>query len=163
MKSVFIGLGSNLANPVQQLLQALQSLKKLDSSNYLRASSFYKSKPWGPYQNQPDFVNTVVQLETSLSPLELLKELKAIENQQGRMITERWGPRCIDLDILLYGSDEFALNEVIIPHPRLGERDFVIYPLLELAADLVLPNGLSLRELSEQCPNQLERLLEVEL
>ena len=150
MHDVFIGLGSNLSNPVQQLQNALQSLNSLRSSCLIKQSQFYKSKAWGPVQDQPNFVNAVALLQTELGPLELLTELKAIEQRQGRVLeVERWGPRCIDLDILLYGQESWQSHELTIPHSQLGERAFVIYPLLELAPNLVLPNGVKLRDLAK--------------
>lgn len=155
MKITYVGLGSNLNNPCLQLQTALNSLAELEQSQLMKVSRFYQSKPWGPIQDQPPFVNAVAELSTDLDPLNLLQQLKQIEQQQGRELGERYGPRSIDLDILLYGEEAFERDSLIIPHPKLGERDFVIYPLLEIAPHLVLPNGLSLSLLQAHCTNQL--------
>ncbi|MFU8797405.1 MAG: 2-amino-4-hydroxy-6-hydroxymethyldihydropteridine diphosphokinase, partial [Gammaproteobacteria bacterium] len=128
----YIGLGSNLENPVKQVQKALLALKKLPKTNFVNASKLYCNKPLGP-QNQPDFVNVVAKLETQLSPEELLSELLLIEQQQGRQRTgERWGPRTLDLDIILYGDLVLHTPTLIIPHPGLADRHFWRSPLKEL-------------------------------
>ena len=148
MIRVYIGLGSNLNNPTQQLQAALQALKKLPKSHLGQISQFYESPPMGP-QNQPDFINAVAALDTILAPLELLKALQKIEAQQGRKRDplRHWGPRNLDLDILLYGNERLNTEELIIPHPGLTERKFVFIPLLEIAPDLCLPKGERLADL----------------
>ncbi len=148
--SVFLGLGSNLENPIQQLKQAITALQKLPTSFVIAVSPFYESKPMGP-QNQPNFINAVVQLDTFLEPLNLLQHTKAVEKQHKRVKTEHWGPRTIDIDILFYGKKQIYLPELIIPHPGIEERNFVILPLFDLAPNLRLPNGKMIRELYQYC------------
>jgi len=155
---VFIGLGSNLNAPKEQLDQAIKSLSKLPLSTLIAHSSYYNSKPVGP-QDQPDFINAVALIKTKLSPTSLLNHLQAIELNQGRVKKRHWGERSIDLDILLYGDLSIDSKELIIPHKELANRDFVLRPLLELDENLTLPKGSSLRSLLAICPdNQLQRI-----
>ncbi|OOR98472.1 2-amino-4-hydroxy-6-hydroxymethyldihydropteridine diphosphokinase [Haemophilus paracuniculus] len=147
MKIVYIALGSNLANPVEQLKQAVSSLQKLDAG--LRVSPFYGSKPLGP-QDQPDYVNAVVEIRTDLPACTLLDELQRIENEQGRVRLRRWGERTLDLDILLYGDEQIETERLTVPHYDMHNREFVIVPLYDLNPDLILPNGTSLATLYRQ-------------
>lgn len=142
----YIALGSNLENPRQQLQLALSSLATAPKIDIVRTSSFYQTTPLGP-QDQPDFINAVTQIDTSLSATALLMQLQTIEQQQGRIRKQRWGPRIIDLDLLLYGNMTIETDVLTIPHPGLIHRNFVIEPLLEIAPDLILPNGHRLRDL----------------
>lgn len=141
MKTVYIGLGSNLAEPREQLKAALLSLARLPHSDLTLVSSFYGSSPVGGPPDQPDYTNACACINTRLSPETLLDQLQAIERQHGRVRTVRWGPRTLDLDILLFGEYELNTERLSIPHPRLTERAFVLVPLLEIAPDLCLPNG----------------------
>jgi 2-amino-4-hydroxy-6-hydroxymethyldihydropteridine diphosphokinase len=145
MKRAFIGLGSNLGNPLLQIQEAITSLKKMPGT-VKSVSSIYTSKPMGP-QKQPDYFNAVVLLLTPLKPLALLHELQKIEVAQHRERLEHWGPRTIDLDILLYGEEVIETPELIIPHRGLTERAFVLQPLFEIAPALILPSGERLSEL----------------
>lgn len=155
---VYIGLGSNIGSPSQQLDQALTSLSQLSSSVLIAHSAFYTSKPVGP-QDQPDFVNAAAKLKTTLSPDALLKQLQLIEINQGRIKKRHWGERCIDLDILLYGNNTLNNEDLTIPHREIANRDFVLRPLLELNSDLSLPDGTTLHSLLKLCPdNQLQRI-----
>ena len=132
----WLGLGSNLQEPVMQLQQALRRLGETTGLKVLRTSSFYRTPPWGDEQ-QDDFINAVVQIETSLEPIPLLHVLQSIENVMGRQRSgRRWGPRTIDIDLLLYGKQQFQSAELEIPHPRMFERAFVLKPLSELDAEL---------------------------
>ena len=132
----WLGLGSNLQEPVMQLQQALRRLGETTGMKVLRTSSFYRTPPWGDEQ-QDDFINAVVQIETSLEPIPLLHVLQSIENVMGRQRSgRRWGPRTIDIDLLLYGKQQFQSAELEIPHPRMFERAFVLKPLSELDAEL---------------------------
>jgi 2-amino-4-hydroxy-6-hydroxymethyldihydropteridine diphosphokinase len=140
MATVYIGLGANLGNPEQTLKEAIFELSGLSQFAQLRASSLYASKPMGPAE-QPDYVNAVVCAETDLDPLAVLDLLQAIEHQFGRQRSLRWGPRTLDLDLLLYGNETISLPRLTIPHPGLTQRDFVVVPLAELNAELVLPDG----------------------
>lgn len=146
MTHAFIGLGSNLGEPLQQLVQAVDALKTLPQSRLLAVSPWYGSHAIGPGP-QPDYVNGAALLDTELACSELLAVLQAIENRQGRERQERWGARTLDLDILLYGQQTFTRPELTVPHPRLCERAFVLLPLHDLAPDLVLPDGRSLASL----------------
>ena len=160
--TVYIGIGSNLADPIAQIRQAVQSLDTLPRTRCVACSSLYRSKPLGP-ADQPDYLNAVAALKTMLPAMELLARLQAIETAQGRVRTIRWGPRPLDLDILLYSDRQFSEPRLTVPHPRLRERAFVLYPLRELAPDLRLPDGTTLAELLEQCPPwELERVEESE-
>ena len=134
---VWLGLGSNLQQPVAQLQQALKRLSDTTGLEVLRTSSFYRTPPWGDEQ-QDDFINAVVQIETSLDPIPLLRVLQSIENVMGRQRSggRRWGPRLIDIDLLLYEKQQFQSAELEIPHPRMFERAFVLKPLSELDANL---------------------------
>lgn len=152
MLRCFIGLGANLAQPIAQLQQALIAIKALPNTKLVAASSFYGSKPMGP-QDQPNYVNAVVAIDTSLAPLALLDLLQHIEQQQGRQRkAERWGPRTLDLDILLYGQQLINSERLTIPHYGLNQREFVLYPLAEIAPELILPNGTVLQDLLTQVP-----------
>jgi len=152
--TVYVGLGSNLANPIYQIKKALRALEALPLTDLKTHSGLYRSKPLGP-QNQPDYINAVAVLRSELVPLILLDKLQAIENQQGRVRNaERWGPRTLDLDMLLYGNRQSQNPRLILPHPGLFERAFVLYPLSECAPDLVLPDGQSVYDLMQRCPAQ---------
>jgi 2-amino-4-hydroxy-6-hydroxymethyldihydropteridine diphosphokinase len=124
-----IGIGANLGNAVQTVQLALEELKRYGV--VVRASSLYSTKPWG-VKNQPDFVNAVALLETTLTPRELLVELKKLEAEFGREETYRWGPRVVDFDILAYDDRRIDEPDLIVPHPRLHERAFVLVPLAEI-------------------------------
>lgn len=137
-EQVFIGLGSNLDDPRQQLNTAVQALAGLPETRLLRTSHFYASKPQGP-QDQPDFMNAVCLLETALSPQALLEALQTIERQQGRIKQRHWGERSIDLDILLYGDHIIQSEHLCVPHQEMAHRDFVLLPLAEISAGRVIP------------------------
>jgi 2-amino-4-hydroxy-6-hydroxymethyldihydropteridine diphosphokinase len=137
MIRTYIGLGSNLENPIEQVERALLALQSLPKTQFAGASKLYCTKPLGPVQDQPDFVNAVAALDTALSPDELLSELHRIEQQQGRQRTgERWGPRTLDLDIILYGDLVLNTPTLTIPHPGLAERDFWLVPLAKMGLNL---------------------------
>jgi len=139
MPIVYIGLGSNLQHPQQQIENALIVLSGLENIHLLRSSQLYRSAPWGNL-DQPEFVNAVAEIQTELSPSLLLAELLAIEHQFGRERTAaRWGPRTLDLDILLYDMEVIDGPELKIPHPHLHERSFVLFPLNELSPQLEIP------------------------
>lgn len=138
---VYIGLGANMDSPQQKLEQALVSLNALPKSSVERCSSFYQSQPMGP-QDQDDYVNAVACLLTELSPLTLLDQLQAIEKQYGReRKAERWGPRTLDLDLLLYNNDIINLPRLVVPHYGMKLRNFVLLPLNEISHDLIFPDG----------------------
>ncbi len=148
---VYIGIGSNLDNPVIHVRQALQQLADLPRTIFLHKSSLYSSKPMGP-ADQPDYINAVASIQTELTPLELLDELQHIEAVHGRLRNgTRWGPRPLDLDILLYGEKVLTLDRLLIPHPGLHERAFVLYPLCEINPALIIPLKGSVLELRNTC------------
>lgn len=154
----YIGLGSNLDNPVGQLQRALQALQQLPASHLVNHSSLYRSDPVGP-PGQPDYINAVALLETHLCADTLLDHLHAIELQHQRVRTVRWGPRTLDLDILLFGQQQIDTPRLTIPHAQIRQRNFVLWPLAEIAPQLVLPDGTPLTELLDQCPlGTLQRL-----
>ncbi len=160
MERVYIGLGSNLAEPQQQLRCALMALDALPDSRLVAVSSLYASDPLGP-ADQPRYNNAVAALDTSLAPLQLLDALQAIEQAQGReRKAERWGPRTLDLDILLFGQRLIDEPRLTVPHYPLPARAFVLYPLAEIApAGLQLPDGRQLAALLAACPFEgIERL-----
>ena len=145
----YIGLGSNLENPVAQLDRAIDTLKKHDDLKNLRVSSIYGSKPVGP-QDQPDYINAVATFETNLSPIDLLDLLQSIEQSQRRVRERHWGPRTLDLDLLLYGQETIQSPRLTVPHPFMLERGFVIKPLSALAPDMLLANGKTVTEQLQQ-------------
>lgn len=156
----YIGLGSNLENPIQQVKTALTNLENLAETQLIAQSRLYASPPMGP-PDQPDYINAVAAIDTSLSPELLLDELQRIERRQGRVREgERWGPRTVDLDLLLYGCELIESKRLTVPHAGIHERAFVLYPLREIAADdLVIPERGSLGELISACPRDgLQRL-----
>lgn len=155
---VFIALGSNLENPLFQIKRGIQLLNELDHSRLIKQSSLYRSAPVGKL-DQPDFINAVVQIVTKLSPSELLKALLEIEQQCGRIRTTPNAPRTLDLDLLLYDDLQCNKEELILPHPRMHERAFVLQPLMEIKQDCVIPGRGSVAELLSACADQsLERI-----
>lgn len=156
---VFIGLGSNLSQPVQQLSEAVIAMASIPSVLVEQVSSCYASRPMGPSE-QPDYVNAVAELKTSLPCRELLTQLQAIELQQGRVRkAERWGARTLDLDILLYGNEVIDEPDLIVPHYGMKQREFVIYPLAEIVPELCLPCNTNIQDLLSTIPsNGIKRL-----
>lgn len=154
----YIGLGSNLAEPQTQVLHALQALEGLPQTRVLARSSLYRSAPVG-YLDQPDFINAVAQVETILSPRELLDALLALEHECGRTREFRNAPRTLDLDLLLYGELQHHEHGLTVPHPQMHLRAFVLQPLLEIAPDCAIPGVGSAAEAMRQCEDQqLERI-----
>jgi 2-amino-4-hydroxy-6-hydroxymethyldihydropteridine diphosphokinase len=143
----YIGIGSNLNNPVRQVRRAIDALRTF--GELVIVSSLYRTKPWGK-EDQPPFVNAVVALDTKKGPRELLYALKGLEREFGRITQgERWGPRVIDLDILMYGDQQLYYRDLRVPHPRLRQRAFVLVPLAEIAPQYVrLRDALSSDQLS---------------
>lgn len=145
-----VGIGSNLDDPVAQVRAAIIALTALIDTDLLAASSLYRNPPMGP-QDQPDFVNAAVLLRTRLRPLTLLDRLQDIERQQGRIRSIHWGPRTIDLDLLLYGDRLISEPRLTTPHPGLHERPFVLYPLAEIAPELEVPGHGRIADLTKAC------------
>lgn len=148
----WIGLGGNREDSGALLARALARLAGTPRVRVLRQSRFYRSPPWG-VTDQPDFVNAVAELETGLEPSALLRSLRELEHELGReRSAERWGPRCIDLDLLTYEMMMLQTGELLLPHPRMHLRAFVLVPLLELEPDFVIPG----RESAAQCLQRLD-------
>ena len=158
MERIYIGMGSNLADPAEQLRSAVDAPKQLPDTELVGVSAFYQSDSLLP--GQPRYTNAVAALDSALAPLDLLDALQAIENDQGRERLERWGPRTLDLDILLFGDRLIDEPRLKVPHYHMQERAFVLYPLAELAPDdLRLADGRTLADLLAACPFVgLERL-----
>jgi len=152
MSICYIALGSNLNDPLAQAHQAIAALKQLPNTEVSDVSPFYRSKPLGP-QDQNDYLNAVIKLTTSLTPIALLDELQAIEKSQGRVRKDnRWGARTLDLDILLYDNLMIDSERLTIPHYHMKNREFVLYPLFDISPDLILPDNDKLFNLLKKCP-----------
>lgn len=152
MNQVYIAIGSNLDDPIINAQRAIEALRQLPNSRFISASSLYSSKPMGP-QDQPDYVNAVALIATELSPLALLDQTQAIEHNFGRVRkAERWGARTLDLDILLFGDEVITNERLTIPHYGMNTREFVLYPLAEIAPTLCFPDGKPISFYLEQVP-----------
>lgn len=155
---VFIGLGANLGDPRAQLAEAI---RRLEGPGFRprRRARLYRSPPLGP-PGQPDYLNTAVEGDTTLEPEALLDHLQAIEGALGRVRSVRWGPRVVDLDLLLYGERQLSTPRLVVPHPELSHRTFVLAPLADLAPELVIPGlGATVRALASRLGS--EEALEV--
>jgi len=158
---VFIGLGSNLGDPVAHLRSACAALQTVSETTRVKCSRFFRSKPFGPVA-QADFVNAVVEVYTQLAPEQLLTALQQIERQHGRERSgPRWGPRSLDLDLLLYGDAQIESPALRVPHPGIAERNFVVYPLTDLVDDIYIPGVGWLQELRAHLPGDGLHALEV--
>jgi 2-amino-4-hydroxy-6-hydroxymethyldihydropteridine diphosphokinase len=161
MHVAFIGLGSNLGNerngifesPKQQLLNAIQSIDNQTTIHLISTSYFYQTEAIGP-GDQPDYINAAIKIKTSLSANQLLLALQNIENQQGRVRKERWGARTLDLDILIFDQLIENSKQLTLPHPRAHERAFVLAPLKDLDANLVIPKRGNISNLLANCSMQ---------
>jgi len=147
---VYLSLGTNLGDREKNLRTAVDRLESDGTVRITAVSSIYETEPVG-YTEQPLFLNLAAAGETALTPQALLAAAKNVERTLGRISTFRWGPRLIDIDILLYEAEQIATAELTLPHPRLAERSFVVIPLAEIAPDLVLPSGIPVRRLAESC------------
>lgn len=155
---VFVGLGSNLESPKRQVQRAFDELDRVPHTRLSSCSSLYRSAPLGP-AGQPDYINAVARLSTGLAADRLLSELQAIEQAHGRERLQRWGPRTLDIDLLLYGDEVIATPSLTVPHPEMHRRPFVLVPLYELAHGLTLPELGELARLVEDVGSDgLERL-----
>lgn len=149
----YIGLGSNLGDPVSQVLAALEELAAIRGVHLGKCSSLYRTAPVG-YAAQPDFVNAVAEIRTTLAPMALLKALQGVEARHGRVREFRNSPRTLDLDILCYGTQRLENEELVLPHPRAHQRAFVLRPLLEIAPHCVIPGIGPIRHWLERCQDQ---------
>ena len=158
----FIGLGSNMGKPIDRCREGIEYLKALKGSQVLRVSSFYRTQPVG-FLNQEWFINAVIEIRTTLAAQELIRELQSIEGQMGRQKPFKWGPRIIDLDILLYGQEVIQTESLIVPHPELHKRRFVMEPLYEIAPYAIHPAfGVSVAGLMDRLSdkNKVEKISE---
>lgn len=152
MIRVYLALGSNLDQPLQQVAAALQALQQLPETTLVACSPFYRTSPLGP-QDQPDYLNAAVALDTHLAAEILLDHTQAIEQQQGRVRAgQRWGARTLDIDIMLYGDQVISSKRLTIPHYGLKVREFMLYPLAALAPQLVFPDGETLFDCLQRLP-----------
>ncbi len=150
MTLAYIAIGSNLASPLEQVNAAVQALGDIPHTRVVALSSFYRTPPLGP-QDQPDYLNAAIALETVLSAEALLDNTQRIELQQGRVRKEeRWGPRTLDLDIMLFGDAQIHTERLTVPHYDMKRRGFMLWPLFEIAPDLTFPDGEHLSALLAQ-------------
>jgi 2-amino-4-hydroxy-6-hydroxymethyldihydropteridine diphosphokinase len=155
----YIGIGSNMGNPVVQVAKALRELEELPYTRLVRSSSLYETEPIG-YEAQSRFINAVAAIDTSLQPQELLKGLLEIEQRHGRVRTEKNGPRTLDLDVLLYGHRALHEEGLTVPHPRMHERGFVIEPLFEVDPECEIPGLGRAAQFRESVKGQGVKLLQ---
>ncbi|WP_110685816.1 2-amino-4-hydroxy-6-hydroxymethyldihydropteridine diphosphokinase [Salinicola aestuarinus] len=153
----YVGLGSNLDGPVDQVRRALEALARLPLTSVTARSSLYGSAPIGP-QDQPDFVNAVAAVTTRLSPLALLDQLQALEQRHRRVRQRHWGPRTLDLDLLCYADLHLSTSRLTLPHPEMPHRRFVIEPLAEIAPSLTLAGASLTAWRKHLCDQTLHRL-----
>jgi 2-amino-4-hydroxy-6-hydroxymethyldihydropteridine diphosphokinase len=158
-----VGIGSNLNDPAAQVRAACDRLAGLPRTRLMAVSDLYRNPPMGP-QDQPDYVNAAAGLLTRLAPEALLETLQALEKQQGRVRArnDRWGPRVIDLDLLVYGSKVLSLPGLNLPHPGISERNFVLFPLCDIAPTLVVPGQGTVELLARQIGNETLQTLDVQ-
>ena len=133
MNQVYLGIGSNKNHPYFRIYTVLKQINRIKSTNIVKKSSLYVTKPLGP-QAQPNFINSVIEIRTNLKPIELLDELQNLEKLHNRKKTKRWGPRSMDIDILIYNKLIMNTDKLVIPHPGLKYRDFVLMPLYEITS-----------------------------
>ncbi|MEA4924819.1 MAG: 2-amino-4-hydroxy-6-hydroxymethyldihydropteridine diphosphokinase [Syntrophomonadaceae bacterium] len=152
---VYIGLGSNMGDKAANLARARQLINSIDDLHIIKVSSLYLTAPWGK-TDQEDFVNQVIAIDTELTPLDLLHQLQDIEIKLGRQRNVHWGPRVIDLDVLLYGRETIAMEELKVPHPYLMQRLFVLIPLQEIEPELVFPDGSKIMEVLHRITDSAE-------
>ena len=146
MHTVYLGLGSNQSDPISQIKNATDLIEKIETSKITKKSSLYESLPVG-YLDQPNFINQVISLQTSLSPAELFERFQQIEFQLKRVKKIVNGPRTIDIDILLFNQEIILTNDLTIPHPRMLDRAFVMIPLLEIEPNILVPKISNLKEI----------------
>lgn len=150
MNRVYLALGSNLADPLHQVRNALDALNAIPQTQRVAVSSFYRTPPYGP-PDQPDYLNAAIALDTQLTPEALLDHTQRIELEQGRVRkAERWGPRTLDLDIMLFGEQVLNTARLTVPHYDMLNRAFMLVPLLELAPQARLPDGRYLADIARQ-------------
>jgi len=158
--TAYIGLGSNLEEPIQQVRTALKELDQIKLTRLVQHSSLYRSDPVGP-AGQPDYINAVAEIKTRLKPRPLLQALQAIEQDHDRVRIQRWGPRTLDLDLLIYADQQINEPDLIVPHIMIAERSFVLFPLAEIAPDIQIPGLAPMAELLKNSSGKgLSKLLD---
>lgn len=162
VKGVYIGLGSNIEQPFLQIKNAISALHKTSGIKVIKDSGYFESRPMGP-EDQPDYVNAVIEIETQMDAAELLKCCQSIEKNQGRIKTRHWGERSIDLDILLYADEVIDSDDLTIPHPGISQRDFVYMPLLRLDEALHIPGLGLLKDLVRPADKLSEAEIEIRI
>ncbi|QGU00511.1 2-amino-4-hydroxy-6-hydroxymethyldihydropteridine pyrophosphokinase [Candidatus Syntrophocurvum alkaliphilum] len=145
----YISLGSNIGDKIENLNKSISEISKINGVDITNCSSLYITKPWGK-TDQDDFINQVIEIKTDIKPLKLLYKFQNIEINMGRQRSIKWGPRIIDIDILLYGEQSIDSEELKVPHPLMLKRLFVLYPLWEIAPELILPNGTRIKEVLDR-------------
>ena len=150
---VYIGIGSNLESPLEQLKAAIAALREIPCTQLLTISNIYQTAPIGP-AGQPDYTNAAALLESTLTPEALLDELQKIELDQGRVREVRWGPRTLDLDIILYAGMTIRTTRLTVPHVEMENRNFVLIPLMDISPELRLPSGKTLVEVTTLAGNE---------
>jgi 2-amino-4-hydroxy-6-hydroxymethyldihydropteridine diphosphokinase len=155
--TAYVGIGSNIADRQASLVEALRRLDELPCAAVAAVSGVYETAPVG-VTDQPDFLNAVAALHVDCSAREFLRSALRIEDEMGRVRTVRWGPRNIDIDLLLFGAERHDEPDLIVPHPRLMERQFVLLPLAEIAPALVLPDGRTAREAADAAAPGVTRI-----
>lgn len=153
----WLGLGSNMGRRARMLAKALDALKAQEGLELLATSSVYETDPVG-VTDQPEFLNMVARFRCALTPEELLLAMHAVEKQLGRVRVKRWGPRTIDIDLLLLGELQIATDELTVPHPEMTRRQFVLIPLAEVAPDLPLPGGRTAAEIADASTGTVRRI-----
>lgn len=149
MRTAYLSLGSNVGDRLANLREAVSRLNSVDGCRVVSMSSVYETEPVG-FEDQPDFLNMVVCVNTSLDAMSLLRFCQSIESEMGRVRTIRWGPRVIDIDILLYGNERIETGDLVLPHPEMLRRGFVMIPLAEIAPDVEVAPGLTAAMVVEQ-------------
>ncbi len=154
----YVAIGSNLSDPQEQVRLGIKAVAALAGCQMVKFSGLYGSSPMGR-KEQPNYVNAVMAVETTFSPMQLLRELQAIEIRHGRVKVVRWGARTLDLDLLLYGDERIEVPELTVPHVGIAERAFVLYPLSEIAPHVTIPGKGKVSVLLQQCPRSgLDRI-----
>lgn len=150
MVEAYVSLGSNIESPLHQVQQAILEIDALVQTQVLSQSSLYRTPPWGKL-DQPDFINAIIKIQTSLTAFKLFEMLQDIEKKHARMRLEKWGPRTLDCDLILFGQEIIEDPNLMVPHPRMKTRGFVLLPLVEIAPTLRLPSGEAILDLVATC------------
>lgn len=162
LHKAFVALGSNQENPVNQLITAFDEISKLTKTTLIAKSHLYQSLPMGP-QDQPNFINAIVLIETELQPHELLTELQSLEQKHHRVRKIHWGPRTLDLDIIFYDNEKINTDRLTVPHPGFAVRSFVLKPMQDIAPDFITPCGKSINEHCSELDMSDLKIIDIDL